>query len=101
MRPSLVPSFKPLITLMLVLAAANASGNPAAELRQPAIFHAEGEARLELASGEQVAPRLPAGVEPINTAALGDHGWVVTALREQEIVILMSEGGRGAAAALP
>jgi len=99
MRPSLVPSFKPLITLMLVLAAANASGNPAAELRQPAIFHVEGEARLELASGEQVAPRLPAGVEPINTAALGDHGWVVTALREQEIVILMSEGGRGAAAA--
>jgi hypothetical protein len=92
MRPILVPSLKSF--LLLVLAAASAS----AEGRQPAIFHAAGKARLELASGERVAPRLPAGAEPVNTAALGDHGWVVTALREQEIVVQMAEGNRGAAA---
>ncbi|HEV7515818.1 MAG TPA: hypothetical protein VGR07_05935, partial [Thermoanaerobaculia bacterium] len=72
----------------------------AGEIRQPALFHAGGETRLELASGERVALRLPAGAEPANTAALGDHGWVVTARRGREIVVVLGGGGvRGEATA--
>jgi hypothetical protein len=96
-------------SLLLLLALTAAGANPAAgETRQPAIFHlanagntgnAGKEARLELASGERVTPPLPAGAEPANVAALGEHGWVVTALRAGEIVVLTGEGAT--ATALP
>jgi hypothetical protein len=74
----------------------------ASEIRQPAVFHsgtAGKIASLELASGERVTPPLPAGAELANAAALGEHGWVVTAVRAQEIVVLT--GDTTTAAALP
>ncbi|HEY0410307.1 MAG TPA: hypothetical protein VGE42_08575, partial [Candidatus Dormibacteraeota bacterium] len=68
--------------------AAAATGEP----RQPAIFHAASAAnavntataarpaQLELGSGERITPSLPAGAQLVNAAALGEHGWVATAL---------------------
>ncbi|MEA2692891.1 MAG: hypothetical protein QOJ16_2278 [Acidobacteriota bacterium] len=103
MRPIPVPFLKSLSSLLLVLLVASpatsATASPAAESRQPAVFRAESQVQLELASGERVAPRLPAGAELANAAALGDHGWVVTALDKREIVVRMNEGSRGAVAA--
>jgi hypothetical protein len=77
----------------------------ASEIRQPAVFHsgpagpAGRVASLELASGERITPPLPAGAELANAAALGEHGWVVTAVRAQEIVVLT--GDITSAATLP
>jgi acyl-CoA thioesterase-1 len=45
-----------------------------------------------LAPAGALALRLPAGAEPANSAALGDHGWVMTALRGREIVVLIGDG---------
>ncbi len=91
-------------TLSWVLVSGLGSAS-ASEIRQPAIFHsgpagpAGKVASLELASGERVTPPLPKGADLANAAALGEHGWVVTAVRAQEIVVLT--GDTKTAAALP
>src|ERR1700710_1652757 len=96
---------RPLTSLLLLLGlgSASAAANAAAsEVRQPTVYHAAPAARtahLELASGERVTPPRPAGAELANAAALGEHGWVVTALRAREIVVLT--GDVTAATALP
>src|SRR5579885_3508183 len=96
MRPIPV-SLRPYLVLFLFALVATAAA--AGDLRQPALSAKAGVARLELATGEPVAVRLPAGAEPASSAALGDRGWVMTALRGREIVVLTGEGA--AASTLP
>src|SRR5947208_787826 len=101
MRSAPAWPFQPWIPLSLALTAAISVISamlaiPAAalEARPPILFHRGNTTRLELASGERLTAPLPADAEVASAGALGEHGWVVAAMRGQEIVVMTGEAGQ-------
>jgi hypothetical protein len=83
------------------------NGSPLGAAERPLLVTAAGEARLELATGEQVAVKLPAGGALETTAALGtgEAGWLAAGTQPagagRELLLLTGDGRTVSALPVP